>query len=191
MHDDEPIDLPDPERGLRMIRWNARGFDELRRRELLSRECEFELVEGLILHREWGSRRHDRVRDEVARRLEAIGEYAVAIDQELRLDDLDSVLIPDISVLAAVGPPRLIVEISDTAPRLDALEKERLYARAGVEEYWHIELDWMVWRTHSRPHADGYGCCASGPSDRSTLTDLDGFDEISLDELLAAADVAA
>lgn len=193
MHDSDPIVLPEIDNGLRLIRWTARGFDELRRRELLSPKAEFELVEGMILHREFPSQTHERVVAELARRLNDVPRgrgSKVRVSEEWRLEEIDTVLFPDIALTGRTGPPRLIVEVSDTAPRLDALEKERLYARAGVEEYWHIELAWNVWRTHDSPHHDGYGMRASGPSYRPTLTRLEGFEETTLDELVAAANAA-
>lgn len=194
MHADTPVSLPESDRGLALIRWTALGFDELRRRDLLSHKCQFELVEGLILHREDWSPRHDRVVAELARRLEpaAAGHKAsVAVDEELRLDELDSVVSPDIILLRRNRPPRLVVEVSHTAPRLDARKKQLLYAKAGIDEYWHIELDWCVWRTHASPHRTGYGMQASGPSDHATITRLEGFEDLTLDELLAAADARA
>jgi hypothetical protein len=193
MHTTDPIVLPDADSGLQLIRWNAQGFDELRRRGLLHHDCEFELVEGLLLHREPRFDRHERVVAEVARRLEPccpIG-WTVGVDEELRLDDLDSVVSPDVALLSPSAPPRLVVEVSHSAPRLEGMEKERLYARAGVEEYWHIDLAWNVWRAHARPHADGFGYRASGPSDRPSLVGIEGFEPLSLDELLAAADERA
>lgn len=42
-----PISLPDYDRGLFLIHWKARGFDEMRRLGLISHKAEFELVEGM------------------------------------------------------------------------------------------------------------------------------------------------
>jgi Uma2 family endonuclease len=57
--------------------------------------------------------------------------------------------VPDIAVVA--GPPRaharhprtalLIVEIADTSLAMDTGEKARLYAAAGIADYWVIDVN--------------------------------------------------
>jgi len=194
MHSPDAISLPDVDNGLQIVRWHVSGFEQMRRSELLYRKARFELVDGLILHRAEGSFRHDRVVAELARRLELAydgTDLAVAVDSELEFGEHDAVVSPDIVVACSGEAPRLIVEVSDDAPRLDAQEKPRLYARVGVEEYWHIDLAWRVLRVHARPHDDEYGMRASGPSYRPALTHVPGLEDIVLDELLAAADASA
>lgn len=190
MHSTTPLSLPEVDTGLHLVRWNTRGFLHMRKLELLDRKGEFELVDGLVLHRAAGSQRHDRVVAELARRLERT-TADVAIDAELCWRRLDAVVTPDIVVRRAGKPPRLIVEVSDDAPRLDAQEKARLYARARVEEYWHIDLAWRFIQIHARPHDDCYGIRTSGPSYRPLPTHLPALPEIELDELVTAADVEA
>jgi hypothetical protein len=188
MHDTEPISLPDVDNGLQVVRWNVSGFDEMRRHQLLDPKSQFELVDGLVLHRDVGSERHDAVVSELARRLTAAcPAYAVLVDEELRDDDLNAIVVADIVVLADDIAPRLVVEVSDDTPRLAAIEKPRLYARAGVEEYWHIDLAWRFAQIHKHPYDDGYGMRASAPPDRPVPTGLDELPELVLDDLVAAA----
>jgi Uma2 family endonuclease len=71
-----------------------------------------------------------------------VPSLSITVSKELCFNEFDSVVAPDVVVAGDRGPARLIVEVSDGAPRLDALEKPRLYARAGVEEYWHVDLAW-------------------------------------------------
>lgn len=190
MHSPTPLSLPEVDSGLHLVRWNTRGFLRMRQLQLLDRKGEFELVDGIVLHRDAGSRRHDRVVAELARRLERAAAD-VAVGAELCWRKLDAVVTPDIVVRRAGKPPRLIVEVSDDAPRLDAQEKARLYARARVEEYWHIDLAWRFVQIHAGPHDDCYGTRISGPPYRSLPTHLPELPEIQLDELVAAADAGA
>src|SRR4051794_14719644 len=107
MHAPDTISLPDIDNGLHLIRWKARGFDEMRRIGLISHKAEFELVEGMILEREFSSPRHERVVAELARRLKAAlrgAPWTVRVDKELRLEAFDSVVSPDISVGGRTGP---------------------------------------------------------------------------------------
>ncbi len=193
MHGSDPVSLPDVDHGLHLVRWKVSGFDEMRRLELLDRKAQFELVDGLILHRDAGSPRHDRVVAELTRRLETAYRSSadVAVAEEVRFDDLDAVVVPDVVVRSGSAPPSLIVEVTDEAPRLEAQEKARLYARAGVEEYWHTDLAWQILWVHAHPHDDQYGMRSCGPSNRASLTHVPGLEDIVLDELLAAADAAA
>ena len=78
-----------------------------------------------------------------------------------REDEERSMPEPDIAVLAEYKPeyearhPRgdevlLIVEIADSSVQLDLRVKARLYARAGVPEYWVLDVQnrWLVIHRH-------------------------------------------
>jgi Uma2 family endonuclease len=192
MHHPDPLSVPDVDNGLQVVRWKLRGFDEMRRTQLLDRKSQFELVDGVVLHRDVGSESHDRVVAELARRLvRAYPEWEVLVDEELRWEEHAAVVVADVVVLADGIAPRLVVEVTDDTPRLAAQEKARLYARAGVEAYWHIDLAWRFLQIHRSPYDDGWGVRTSGPPDRPLPTGLDRVPELVLDELLDAADAAA
>jgi len=72
----------------------------------------------------------------------------------------DSEPEPDVSVVA--GSPRddradhpsraaLVVEVADTSVRLDRGVKARVYARAGIPEYWIVNLAARVVEVHRHP----------------------------------------
>jgi Uma2 family endonuclease len=74
---------------------------------------------------------------------------------------------PDIAVLAKTaseyrgGNPsasevRLVVEISDTTLAFDLGPKARLYARAGIPEYWVFDIAGRRLIVHRDPRAGGY-----------------------------------
>ena len=59
----------------------------------------------------------------------------------------------------------LVLEVSDTSRRFDLGRKASLYARAGVPEYWVLDLDEETLVVHRDPGAERYG--AVSPYDRS------------------------
>lgn len=93
---------------------------------------------------------------EIGSDLEAIGEVAVRLSG-------DSMPEPDI-VLARykeygpvpVGSVALVIEVSDTTLDRDLGRKSQLYAAAGVQEYWVVDLEDKRVLMHEHPDADGY-----------------------------------
>jgi Uma2 family endonuclease len=74
---------------------------------------------------------------------------------------------PAIAVLAKAGteyivgnPPasdvRLVIEISDSTLAFDLGPKARLYARAGIPEYWVFDIGGRRVIVHRNPAAGGY-----------------------------------
>jgi len=88
------------------------------------------------------------------------------IDVSARLSDYD-VPEPDIAVTDApggegilpLGALKLAIEVSDTTLAKDLGFKEQLYARAGVPEYWVIDLNEnrVLMHAHPRTEAEGGG----------------------------------
>jgi Uma2 family endonuclease len=86
-------------------------------------------------------------------------------DREVRVQDLLLVeggfLIPDLMVVDPLPRDRhpstaaLVVEVAVTTHRHEAWQAQR-YARAGVDEYWIVDLPGRALTVSSRPRADGY-----------------------------------
>lgn len=51
---------------------------------------------------------------------------------------------------------QLVVEVSDTTLRFDRTTKALLYARAGIEEYWILDLNNSRLLVHRQPASHGY-----------------------------------
>ncbi|MDX6699558.1 MAG: hypothetical protein QOE65_2955 [Solirubrobacteraceae bacterium] len=89
-----------------------------------------------------------------------------AHDLEVRVQDLLLVdggfVMPDLMVVEPVPRDRqpstahLVVEVSVTTQRHDTA-KARRYARAGVAEYWIVDVPARVVKVHRRPASGGYG----------------------------------
>ncbi len=69
---------------------------------------------------------------------------------------------PDILVIAAEpvsGHPEtalLAVEVAVTSHAVDRLQKSRIYARAGIPEYWLVDVPGEAVEVRTQPTADGY-----------------------------------
>jgi Uma2 family endonuclease len=77
--------------------------------------------------------------------------------------DRDSAPEPDLAVVAGrradyrarhPGRPLLVVEVADASLRFDRQEKGSLYARAGVPEYWIVNLIDGLVEVHREPAPD-------------------------------------
>jgi len=70
---------------------------------------------------------------------------------------------PDLSIQPApvsgsprVPTPFLVIEVSDSSLRKDRILKQRIYARAGVPEYWIVNLVDLQIEVHYGPSGDAY-----------------------------------
>jgi Uma2 family endonuclease len=92
---------------------------------------------------------------------------------------------PDVAVVAPGdyldGHPRvafLIVEVAETSLARDRL-KARLYAAAGVTEYWIVNLPEQIIEVHRQPGAEGYAAVfRHGRGERLPLA---AFEDVALD----------
>lgn len=89
--------------------------------------------------------------------------------------------VPDLIVLAKdsgafkTNPQpaelRLVVEISDSTLHHDLTVKARLYARAGVSEYWVVDVEGLRTIVHREPVGDAYASVL-GYNESETVTPL-------------------
>ena len=61
----------------------------------------------------------------------------------------------------------LVVEVSDTTLRFDRTTKAALYARAGIREYWIVDITGRQVLVHRQPAAEGYAEIAAYTADES------------------------
>lgn len=118
----------------------AGGFDE---------DARVELLGGLLAAMSPKTRAHENAVAWLARWLMQavdLGVFEVRVASPLTLEDSEPE--PDLAVIALSAPrpyhpatARLIVEVSASSLRRDLGAKAKLYARAGVPEYWVVDLD--------------------------------------------------
>lgn len=90
------------------------------------------------------------------------GRYSLRIQSPLALSE-DSEPEPDVAVVALGDyeaehsrTARLVIEVSDTTLKKDR-GKATVYASAGVDEYWIVNLGARAVEVHASPDGDRYG----------------------------------
>jgi Uma2 family endonuclease len=142
-------------------RWTRREYDRLIDTGLLGEDDPIELIEGRLVVAEPQRDPHARAVELVAEALRlALGRgWRVRVQLPLALG-AESAPEPDVSVLR--GTPRdapsghpttaaLVVEVADSSLPLDRGPKARVYARAGIAEYWIVSLIDRTLEVHREP----------------------------------------
>jgi Uma2 family endonuclease len=149
------IDAP-----LKTRRWRRVEYDRLVELGMFEGE-RLELLDGLLVVREPQKSPHAATVAQAADVLRvAFGAgWHVRVQAPVALDD-DSEPEPDAAVVAGTprdylsahpSTPALVVEVADSSLRLDRRLKSLLYARAGLGEYWIVNLVDHVLEVHREP----------------------------------------
>jgi len=135
---------------------------------ILGRDERVELLEGQLVDMSPIGPRHalavDALNDEL--RLALRGQAAVRIQNPITLDDRSEPL-PDAAVVRRPwhgypdkhpGPQDvlLVVEVADSSLEVDQGAKLELYARAGIPEFWIVDLTTNQVHVHRDPGEVGY-----------------------------------
>ena len=142
-------------------RFTRAEYDQLTARGFFHEDEPIELLEGLLVVREPESSRHAAVVGLVRAALErAFGpRYHVRDTKPVALDDA-SEPAPDLAVVpgrfrdyldAHPSMPVLLVEVAQSSLAKDRLRKARLYARAGLTDYWIVNLVDEVLEVYREP----------------------------------------
>lgn len=155
------------ETSLRHHRFSRAQYEQMVEAGVFGPEDRLELLDGEIIDMAPQQSRHAtavRLLEEGLRGLFAQG-YDIRSQLPLNLDER-SVPEPDIAVVA--GSPRdyrdahpatavLIVEVADSTLAYDRIRKLAAYARAGIGEYWILDLNGACLEVCRRPEGDTYG----------------------------------
>jgi Uma2 family endonuclease len=126
-----------------------------------------ELLEGEIYFMNAQHSRHARIKTELAVELtfalrEMGSELRPIVEASTRVSDY-SLPEPDIVVTSYKGPHvvpletvALLIEVSDTTLKIDLGAKQRIYAAAGVPEYWVIDAVGGKLHQMWSPQGEGY-----------------------------------
>ena len=84
------------------------------------------------------------------------------------------------------GPDELLLvaEVSDSTLRFDRVAKAALYARAGIVEYWIVDIAGRQLFVHRQPAADGYGEVVAYGVDEAVATLARPSDAVRVADLL-------
>ena len=154
---------------VRLRRWTREEYDRLVAVGVLGEDERVQLVEGEIVEMSPQGAWHAtavRLVEEALRR--AFGEgFDVRVQLPLALGP-DSEPEPDVAVVR--GGPRdyrdrhptgqdtvLVVEVAESTWRFDRERKAKVYAGAGIEEYWILNLEGRVLEVYRGPEGEGTG----------------------------------
>lgn len=142
-----------PDRGIRPRRWTREEYYRAADLGLFRPEERLELLDGEIIEKVTPQKeRHAAAVAHVARVLASLfgPDYHARTHSPIILDDLsepepDVVIVPgtEYDYLASHPRPadvRLLIEVADTTLRFDRTRKRSAYARAGISEYWILNL---------------------------------------------------
>ena len=146
---------------LKLHRWTRVEYEHLVEKGAFGPEDQFELLDGLLVVREPQGNRHAVTVGLVRAVLErAFGKgYVVREEKPVALDDA-SEPEPDLAVVRGKprdylgghpSAPALVVEVADESLFKDRLRKSALYSRAGIPEYWIVNLVDEVLEVYREP----------------------------------------
>lgn len=148
-------------------RFSRAQYDRMIEAGVFGPEERLELLDGEIVDMAPQRGRHATAVTLVHEALRAFfgADYTLRIQLPFSLDDR-SEPEPDIAVVP--GRPRdyrdnhpasavLIVEVADTTLAYDRIRKLAAYARAGIPEYWILDIEGETLEACRRPVGDSYG----------------------------------
>jgi Uma2 family endonuclease len=152
---------------IRTRRWTRREYDRLIELGVLHEDEPIELLAGRLVVREPQRTPHAVATQLAAEALRAAfgAGWTVRVQLPLALDD-ESEPEPDVAVVRGrprdylrehPSSPALVVEVARDSLRADRTLKARLYARAGIADYWIVDLVHRVLEVHRSPTRLGAG----------------------------------
>jgi Uma2 family endonuclease len=127
---------------------------------VLREEDRVELIDGVLVDMTRPSPEHSAAVAWLTRHLVgAAGEREVRVQDVLLVEG--GFLVPDVMVIDPLPRDRhpstaaLVIEVAVTTHRHDAWKAGR-YTRAGIAEYWIVDLPARTVTVHRRPANDGY-----------------------------------
>ena len=150
-----------------------------------------ELIQGEIIKMSPQGRRHRAFIDNLAHLLDQAlaGGAIVSVQMPIVLFD-DTEPEPDIQILRRRAVPYkdreayaddalLLIEVAESSLTYDRSTKLRLYAAAGIPEYWVVDCSAESIEVHRMPQADGYRDVARVAGPTATVA-LQAFPDVAL-----------
>ncbi len=163
------------------------GFDE---------DSRVELIEGVIADMSPKTAEHENAITWLTRWLISAvdpGRFEVGVQRALTLlsgsePEPDLAVIPtDVHRPYHPATATLVIEVAMSSQDRDLRQKPALYARAGIAEYWVVDLDAGRVVVHRDPTEAGYGAITEIPADGAVQAQALKLPRLEVAELLAAA----
>ena len=125
-------------------------------------------------------------------------EFRVSVQNPIEIPSSNSEPEPDLVVFRPYEPGMrhaseqdllLIIEVAETSLVKDLGQKLRVYASAGVPEYWVVDIPGRQLHVHRRPQGDCYDEVAVLPQSESASPLIDEKATLDLSKLFAVLDV--
>jgi len=125
-------------------------------------------------------------------------EFRVSVQNPIEAPSSNSEPEPDLVVFRPLEPGMrhaseqdllLIIEVAETSLAMDLGQKLRVYARAGVPEYWVVDIPGRQLHVHRQPKGDRYEEAAVVPQSASASPLIDENVVLELAKLFAVLDV--
>jgi len=157
--------LGDVAMSVRTKLWTREEYDRLVAAGAFRPEARVQLIEGEIVETTPQSAAHAAAVELAQNALQGLGpEHFIRVQLPIGLGT-ESEPEPDLAVVA--GPPRtradrhpttavLVVEVADTTLDFDRSRKQRMYAQAGIPEYWIVNLVDGVLEVYRDPQGTAY-----------------------------------
>lgn len=148
-------------------RFTREEYDRMVEAGVFAPDARLELLEGEIINMTPQKSRHAtavRLVEDALRAAPGTG-FDVRMQMPLSLEDYSEPQ-PDVAVVK--GNPRdyrdahpswalLVVEVAEASLDYDRRRKLPVYARAGIPEYWILDVEGETLEVHREPAGDGYG----------------------------------
>ncbi len=161
--EDPPSVIPD----VPIKRLKVDQYEEMIRTGIITEDDNVELLEGWLVPKMTKNPPHETAIRLLRRALMKLLTDEWDLDYQSPVKLTDSVPEPDITVLRwdesgyqgrhpTIDDVGLIVEIAESSLGRDRGAKLRAYARAGVREYWIVNLDAATFEVYTAPNADAH-----------------------------------
>jgi Uma2 family endonuclease len=175
--------LTPPEAAPNRIRWTRQQCEAIREAGIL--RGRYELVDGEIISKMGQNPPHSyAVRMVMGWLVRVFGVEFVLIQSTIDLAEFspeydepepDAAVTADPASAYARRHPGaadllLLVEVSDSTVRFDRTTKAALYARAGIAEYWVLDIVGRQLFVHRQPAAEGYQDIIAYSAEENTAT---------------------
>jgi Uma2 family endonuclease len=150
-------------------RWTREEYEQMVEAGVFG-DRRVELLDGIVYDMTPQNRRHAAALRKTRRALEAICPKGWEVDVQMPLGagDDDSLPEPDLAVVphdpaghlsAHPQTAALVVEVADSSLRHDRENKTKVYARAGIQESWLVNLVHDVLEVYRDPLGGVYQTC--------------------------------
>jgi Uma2 family endonuclease len=154
--------------GVAVHRFSVDEYHRMAETDILAPGCRFELLDGEIIDVSPANSRHAAVVSILTGIFgaHADGHYIVRVQSPLQLDDFNEPE-PDLAIVLArsdfycgqhptASDVLIVIEVADSSLRYDRDVKREAYARAGIHEYWIVDVNGACVHVYRSPSGGHY-----------------------------------